>query len=214
MAKSIAKNSIYNVLYKFLNVSFTVVAAAYASRILLPEGMGKVSSAQNIVQYFVLAAGLGLPSYGIKAIAVAGQDRERMSRVFSELFLIHALAALLCTAVYCGMILGVPFFRDRRLLFLVTGLKIPLDLVNTEWFYQGREEYRYILIRSLAIKFVMLIFVLLTVRTGSGHHALHPLLLPPLRISYKNTPIFYRSMRNPPFFTCIADAAGFLRDTK
>ena len=56
--KSLSKNAFYNVIYKCLNVVFPLITMAYVSRILLPIGVGKVASAQNIVAYFVLIASI------------------------------------------------------------------------------------------------------------------------------------------------------------
>ena len=58
--KSLVKNAFYNVVYKCLNVLFPLVSIMYVSRVLLPTGVGKVASAQNIIAYFVILASLGL----------------------------------------------------------------------------------------------------------------------------------------------------------
>ena len=63
------QNSVYNVIYKLLDALFPLVSAAYLGRVLMSDGVGKVAYAQNIVQYFVLAASLGIPNYGIREIA-------------------------------------------------------------------------------------------------------------------------------------------------
>ncbi|RJU27945.1 hypothetical protein DW995_09455 [Bacteroides sp. AM51-7] len=67
--RTLGSNAIYNILYKSLNALFPLVTMAYVSRVLLPVGVGKVASAQNIVSYFVIIASLGLPTYGVKKIA-------------------------------------------------------------------------------------------------------------------------------------------------
>lgn len=59
MQKSLTKNSIYNVIYTIANILFPFATSIYVSRILLPAGVGKVASAQNIVSYFVTLAALG-----------------------------------------------------------------------------------------------------------------------------------------------------------
>lgn len=69
MQKSLTKNSIYNVIYTIANILFPFATSIYVSRILLPAGVGKVASAQNIVSYFVTLARLGLPSYGVREFA-------------------------------------------------------------------------------------------------------------------------------------------------
>ena len=54
--KSIAKNSIFFLIYNVLNVIFPFVTGIYVARILLPESIGQVAYAQNIAQYFVILA--------------------------------------------------------------------------------------------------------------------------------------------------------------
>lgn len=73
MQKSLTKNSIYNVIYTIANILFPFATSIYVSRILLPVGVGKVASAQNIVSYFVTLAALLLDKvvyYNISNYAV------------------------------------------------------------------------------------------------------------------------------------------------
>lgn len=44
---------------------FPLITFPYVSRILLPEGTGKVSFATSVVSYFAMFAQLGIPTYGI-----------------------------------------------------------------------------------------------------------------------------------------------------
>ena len=67
--KSLAKNSVFNMAYKGFTALFPLVTTTYISRVLLPEGVGRVAYANTIVSYFVFVASLGLPGYGVKAIA-------------------------------------------------------------------------------------------------------------------------------------------------
>ena len=87
MQKSLTKNSIYNVIYTIANILFPFATSIYVSRILLPAGVGKVASAQNIVSYFVTLAALGLPSYGVREFAKVREKitEEQYSYYISEL---------------------------------------------------------------------------------------------------------------------------------
>lgn len=163
--KSLAKNSIYNILYKCSNLVFPLIISAYVSRILFAEGIGKVSSAQNIVTYFTLLAALGLPTYGTKIIAACGENRLSRDKAFSELFIINLCSTLICSGIYCVIIFNIPYFYQRLDLSIVCGLAIVFNAINVDWFYQGREEYGYITIRNLIIKLISLISVFLLVKT-------------------------------------------------
>ena len=61
--KSLKKNAFYSVLKVFLSLVFPLITFPYASRILLPEGIGKVNFANSIISYFILIASLGIGSY-------------------------------------------------------------------------------------------------------------------------------------------------------
>lgn len=169
--KSLAENSLYNILYKTSNLVFPLIISAYVSRILMAEGVGKVSSAQNIVTYFTLLAALGLPTYGTKMIAAVGEIREQRNKTFSELFCLNAISTIICTIIYYCLIINIPYFQERFALSVVCGLAIIFNIINVDWFYQGREEYRYIMMRSLLIKVISLVSVFIFVRTEDDYIA-------------------------------------------
>ena len=64
--RSLAKNSLYNILYQTTGLIFPLISSIYVSRILMEDGIGKVAYAQNIASYFASAAALGFPAYGIR----------------------------------------------------------------------------------------------------------------------------------------------------
>lgn len=162
--KSLTQNAFYNIIYKCTNLIFSLVSTAYASRILLVEGVGKVSSAQNIVSYFTILAALGIPTYGIKIIAANRGNFEKLNYRFSELFCINAVSTIICVIVYYVMIASIPYFQSRWMLSAVVGIVIISNGINVDWFYQGLEEYAYIMKRSLAVKIGSLIALFIFVK--------------------------------------------------
>ena len=108
------QNSVYNVIYKLLDALFPLVSAAYLGRVRLSDGVGKVAYAQNIAQYFVLAASLGIPNYGIREIARRRKNEERTTELFSSLFFINLISTLICTVLYYALVLNLPYFSSRK----------------------------------------------------------------------------------------------------
>lgn len=100
----------------------------------------KVAYAQNIAQYFVLAASLGIPNYGIREIARRRKDEEQTKELFSSLFFINLISTLICTALYYALILNLPYFSSRKMISLAAGLLIIFNAFNVDWFYQGRRH--------------------------------------------------------------------------
>lgn len=169
MNKEIAKNSIYNVIYKGFNALFPLIISSYVSHILKADGVGKVTYANTIATYFTTLAALGLPSYGIKVIAQAGKDIRDREKSFQELFLINFVSTLFFSFAYYTLVNFSSYFADRRLLFNVMGILVLLNFINVDWFYQGIEEYKYIATRSIIMKFISLILLLLFVKNESDY---------------------------------------------
>lgn len=104
--KSLFKNSVYNILYRCLNVIFPLITVSYVSRVLQASGVGEVASATNIANYFTVLAALGLPTYGTKVIA-ACRNKNELNKSFWELFSINMISTLLFATSYYSMITTV-----------------------------------------------------------------------------------------------------------
>ncbi len=141
----------------------------YVSRVLFADGIGRVSSAKNFAAYFVLIAALGLPTYGTKRIAEVNDNKMELGKVFAELYLINMISSIMCSIAYLSVIMALPKCREELPLYLVTGLQIVLNIFNIDWFYQGTEDYGYILKRSLAVKVLSLVFILVFVKNTDDY---------------------------------------------
>ena len=169
MKKSLVKNSIYNIVYKVITALYPLVAVTYVSHILMSEKMGMVSYAQNIVSYFAVFAALGIPTYGIRETAVRAENNKERSQLFWELFIINFISTSIALGAYGLTIVSIKKFSSNIFLYLVAGLQIAFNYLNVDWFYQGMEEYKYISIRSIIVKFISLIALPIMVRTPDDY---------------------------------------------
>ena len=133
--KSIAKNSIYYLIYNVLNILFPFITGIYVARVLLPDSVGQVAYAQNIVQYFVILSYLGIPTYGLREVAKVKDDQFGRSKLFSELFIINAVSTTFFLTIYLILIFAVPTFQSQLPLYLIVGLLIAFNLLNISWLY-------------------------------------------------------------------------------
>ena len=169
--KSLKQNSIFNVLYRMLNVLFPLFTSSYLGHVLLASGVGRVSFAQNIVMYFTTIATLGIPNYGIREIAKRQNDKDLINKLFTELFTINCISTTICFFSYYAMVFVHPYFRDQKLLYCMAGIAIPLTYLNIDWLYQGYEEYQYIAIRSAIVKVICLAIIFACIKTPSDVEA-------------------------------------------
>ena len=98
--KPLAYNMLLNGLLKVSSLIFPVIAFPYASRILFPEGIGKVSFATSVLAYFTMLAQMGIPTYGIQACAKARDNKEELSRTVHELLLTNLLTMIFSYSIF------------------------------------------------------------------------------------------------------------------
>nr|MBP8061153.1 oligosaccharide flippase family protein [Cloacibacterium sp.] len=118
---SIKKNFAYNILLAVSQVFFPLVTFPYVTRVLGPESLGIVSFVDSFAGYFILIAALGIPVYGVREIAKHKQ-KEDQSRIFSEIFSIHAILTVFSLAIYFVSVFFYPNFISTYQLFLWGGI--------------------------------------------------------------------------------------------
>lgn len=167
--KSLAKNSLYNIIYQLLSLIFPLISSMYVARIILEDGVGKVAYAQNIVSYFTSIALLGFPVYGIREIAKVKENRQQCNETFFELFFVNAISTTFASILYIIFFMCSTSMRVELPLYLCAGAVLWLNYANIDWFYQGKEEYGYITARSLVIKVFSLIALIIFVKHKSDY---------------------------------------------
>lgn len=162
--KSLKVNFIMNVLLTISSVIFPVVTFPYVSRVLGPDGTGKVAFATSVISYFAMFAQLGIPTYGIRACAKVRDDKEELARVTHEILMINALTSVLVYIALGISLAAVPRLGQERDLIIIISLTIVFNAIGVEWLYRALEEYSYIAIRSIIFKLIALAAMFLLVR--------------------------------------------------
>lgn len=167
--KSLSKSGFYYLIYNVLNMAFPFITGIYVTRKLLPENIGAVAAAQNLAQYFVILAFLGIPTYGLREISKVRDDNEERSTVFSELFFINLFSTCIFFAIYLILIISVPIYRADLKLYVLVGGAIALNAFNISWLYEGLEEFKFISLRNLAFKCISFFLLVVLVKTRGDY---------------------------------------------
>ena len=142
MQKNLAKNSVFNILYKGCNVVYPMLVSAYISRIFKASGVGQISLAINIITYFTIAASLGLPNYAVKVLAGARDVKEQLNRRFSELAIIVACSSLgVSVLYYVSMLFYYGAGTDGYRIAMTLGLMLISNIFNYDWLYEAVESF-------------------------------------------------------------------------
>lgn len=161
--KSLKHNATMNVILNISNMVFPLITYPYVARALLVEANGRLSFAQSVVSYFALFATLGITTYGIKACAQVRDNKEELSRRVQELVIINIFTTLIAFVALGIAIIFVGRLRSEWLLLLIYSSNMILNVAGLNWLYAGLEKYDYITIRSIIVKLVSLVLILVFV---------------------------------------------------
>ncbi len=167
--RSVKFNFIMNVILTASTFIFPLITFPYISRVLLPDGVGRVNFATSFVTYFSMIAMLGVPTYGIRAIARVRDDKEELSRTVQELLIINLVVCAMAYAVYFVLLFNIPRLRSDFNLFAIVSFMILFNVIGVEWMYKGLEQYSYITIRSILFKVIAVVLMFLFVKDQSNY---------------------------------------------
>lgn len=165
---SVKKNFAYN---SFLSVSgylINLVLFPYCTRIFGVELFGTLNFTQNIVQYFLFFASMGITHIGVREIAKQ-TNKEDLSKCYSSMLVLNIIYTLFALVVYLPLIFYINKFAAQKELFLLGGFQILFTTFTIEWFFRGIEDFKYITIRSLVIKILYAISVFLFIKTPDDY---------------------------------------------
>ena len=147
---SIKSNFIYNSFLMVSNYLINLILFPYCARVLGVERFGTINFAQNIIQYFLFIAMMGITHIGVREIAKQSSTEDRNS-TFSSLFALNLIYTLIALAIYLPLVFFVDRFWDQKSLFLLGSLQILFTTFTIEWYFRGTEDFRYITLSNTAL---------------------------------------------------------------
>lgn len=166
---SIKKNAALNVLYTIINMIFPLITYPYITRVLSTVEIGKVSFFSSISNYAIMIGSLGISTYGIRAVAKTRDNKNEVSKVTSELFLLNIIITFI---VILALVAAIPFvnkFSIDPILLFINIIIIVSTPFGLNWLYSGLEQYSYITKRTILFKTFSLVLVFLLVKDHSDY---------------------------------------------
>lgn len=167
--KSLKLNFIMNAVLTVFAIMFPLIIYPYISRVLLPEGVGKVALAISIISFFTIFSQLGIPVYGLRLTAQLRDDKENLTKAVQELLIINMITTFITYTALALAIFYIPQLKEEKCLYVVLSSSIILNTVGMEWLFKGLEEYTYITIRSLIFKVIGLFLIFLLVHSKNDY---------------------------------------------
>lgn len=167
--KSLKLNAALNIVKQCMNLLFPLITFPYSSRILNPEGIGKVNFALSIVSYFSLLAGLGIGKYATREAAKIRDDKIQFSKFAKEIITINFSTTIISYALFFIALFAVPRFSEYRVLLCICSSTILFSTLGMEWVYNAKEEYVYTTVRAMCFQVLSLILLFVLVKTKDDY---------------------------------------------
>ena len=158
---SLKKNFGYQIAYRILTVITPLITSPIISRALGADNLGIYSATQAFANYFMFAAMLGIEKYGQRTIASAPSTEERQ-KYFWEIYAVQAISST--TSIIAYFIIVIHAGGSRISVMLIQGLWVFSCLLNIGWFYFGCEEFKVTVTRSLIVKLITVLLIVLLIR--------------------------------------------------
>ncbi len=159
---SIKKNFSYNIIYQILVLILPLITTPYVSRTVGAEGSGIYSYTYSIANYFVLFAMLGLNNYGNRVIAKSKDDKEKLSKEFSSIYVMQLITSSIAIILYIAYVL---IFDNKyfinALIQLIYLLSACFDI---NWLFFGLEKFKLTITRNMIIKILSAIAIFVFVK--------------------------------------------------
>lgn len=165
MGNSIKKNAFYSFLKSFMTLFFPLITFPYASRILGPEGIGKINFSGNVISYFSMIAALGIGSYATRQAAKVRDNKIELSKFVKEILLINMISTVISYILFFISLYFIRKFDDYRPILYVCSLQIFFTTIGLNWFYIAIEEFRYITLRNILFQLIGIVYLFIFVKT-------------------------------------------------
>jgi PST family polysaccharide transporter len=139
-----------------------LVTLPYLARILGPANFGLIGMGTALCGYFYIIVEYGFAVIGTREVAIADNDMDRISRIYSSIMACKLILLAFCFLVLLCLITVVGRLREHWLLYVVSYLFVCGWGLSPTWLLQGVQRMRLIAYSDYGAKIlsVLLIFVL------------------------------------------------------
>lgn len=174
---SLRSNFLYNILMTVGSQLMALIVFPYVSRILGPSSFGIVNFADSTADNFIIISALGMGTLGVREIVAHRNNPLALRQTFSSLFVLNA-ASTLCALILFGFsYLFLPKLSNYPHMMLLACVKIIFSFLQINWLFSGLEEFKYISLRTLAIKIIYVVCVYIFVRNTTDYYVYFMLLV-------------------------------------
>ena len=164
-SKSLTKNAILNMIKAVVSLIFPLITFPYASRVLGPDGLGKIHWAQSIVSYLGIVASLGITNYAAREASKLKEDKTELSKFAKEILIINLTSCLIAYILFFIAVFTIPHLKECSTILFILSSLVFFEQIGVSWLFTAEEEFTFTTIRFIAFYFISIILLFTTVKT-------------------------------------------------
>ncbi len=160
---SLFKNSIYKSLLSFVNIVIPLIIGPYIVRLLDINLYGVYNRVVSEFQVFLALASFGIYNFGIREISKIRDDKDKVSKLYTNLFVISLITNGIFIIIYCLY----SIFRGTGIeltIYLLMIIQLVANAFYIEFVNEALENYKFITLKTLIVKIFYFISILLLVK--------------------------------------------------
>lgn len=157
------KNTIYKSMLSLVNIVVPIIIGPYIMRLLDVELYGTYNRVYAEFQMFLAFASFGVYTFGVREISKIRNDKEKISKLFSNLFLISLISNILIILMY----IAYSIFTSSGIattIYLIMSIQIVANIFYVEFVNEALENYKFITTKSIIVKIIYFASILLFIR--------------------------------------------------
>lgn len=165
MSKSITLNALARITMYMLNLLVPVLVGPYLARVLDVGLYAEYNTALSIVQWFLPFAVFGVYTYGMRQASRERDDKERISSVFTQLFVFSIITTSIM--LICYTLFALVAKADYFWLYFILGIQITANYFAVEWVNEAFENYGFILYKTAAVRLAYVISIFIFIKDAN-----------------------------------------------
>lgn len=174
---SLKLNFVFNVARVSSTALITIFTMPYLNRVLGAANIGKVEYIYTIISYFVLFSCLGIPMYGIRETSKVRHNPKKLYTLVLELLIILGVTTFISYLLIFGIVIHLEHFKSYKNLIFILSFMVFLNNIGAEWYFQGIEDQKFITIRNIIVRIIVVILIFTIIKSSSDYEKYSILLL-------------------------------------
>lgn len=163
MKASLKKNAVYKVILNACNLLIPLFVGPYITRLLDADLYGAYNRVYAEFTIFVTFAAFGIYNYGIREISKLRDNPDKLSRVYSSLFVIGIFSNLIVGGIYVAYFLVRPHGVDTWI-YAVMLIQLAGNIFYNEFVNEAEENYGFIALKTIIIRLLYFAAIFIFVR--------------------------------------------------